>query len=328
MPAYPVLKYHRVCDEVSDVISISPNLFEEQLVTLKKLGFRSVFLSELKELIYNRRSKERVVAITFDDGFFDNYKYAFPILKKHGFKATIFLTTSFIKDALENSAQRVSPDALSDAVLRSDFSSFLNWDQVKEMRSSGIVEFEPHTHFHRYRFMNSTIVSKVIDPAKLDFKVISCFDRPALRGDMVYESGPSIITRAYDPKTGKVEDSHEYLQRVREEIKASKDAIGSKLNKDCLYLAWPWGSFNRKAAKAARSLGIDLLCTTFYGSNHFFTSKDRIKRFTPTADRHKFSEEILRNSFLLPSLCIDDKLYHLLCAKFVRNKLKETCQNG
>ena len=151
---------------------------------------------------------------------------------------------------------------------------------------------------------------------------------PAKKGAEVLESGASIVTRAYDPNTLRYETQKDYLQRIDGEIGASKKIIEKKLNKLCECLAWPWGLFNGAALKAARRLGFKLCMTTIYGSNHFMTSKFRIKRFTPSGDPEKFREEIVRNSFLLSSLLIDDRLYAAFSMRFIRRKLKEMEQNG
>jgi peptidoglycan/xylan/chitin deacetylase (PgdA/CDA1 family) len=76
-----------------------------------------------------------MVAITFDDGYGDNYDYAFPLLQRHGATATFFVTAGF----LERDPQvmrRFHPG------LRP-----LAWDQVREMRQGGMA-FGAHTYSH------------------------------------------------------------------------------------------------------------------------------------------------------------------------------------
>jgi peptidoglycan/xylan/chitin deacetylase (PgdA/CDA1 family) len=88
---------------------------------------------------------EKTIAITFDDGFQDNNRYAFPVLKKRGIKATIFINTGFI-------GKRLSVDEAFGAIAphRKDvFHQFLSWDEIIEMSNNGI-DFEPHTHTHAY----------------------------------------------------------------------------------------------------------------------------------------------------------------------------------
>lgn len=329
LPAIPVLKYHHVNDVNLNPLTISPADFERQITALKDMGFESIFLSDLEDMLYRQRKvASRKVAITFDDGFFDNYSHVFPILKKLGFKATIFLSTIFIKEARDNRDQKVLKDDFRSALLQKDYSGFLNWQQVKEMHESGLVDIEPHTHYHRHRFKDGRVVSKMIDPEGLDLKTISCFDEGPKRGGLIYGSGASLVTRAFDPATSKVETEAEYLRRITDEIRLSKEAIELKLKKKCRYIAWPWGLFNRAVVNIARKMGFTLCLTTFYGSNHFLTSRQKIKRFTPAPGPEKFNEEMLRNSYLLPSLLIDDKMYNIFCRRFIARKLREIKTNG
>lgn len=73
------------------------DVFERQIIWLNK-HFNIVTLESLEDSLSNKmHSKKPLCAITFDDGFKNNYKNAFPILKKHSVPATIFLTTGFVE---------------------------------------------------------------------------------------------------------------------------------------------------------------------------------------------------------------------------------------
>ena len=96
-----ILTYHRVCprsDSLSynDGMAVTPAMFEQQVAHLRHectiLSLRQVtgFIKETKRFPVNS------VVITFDDGYLDNYTYAFPILEKYNVPATIFLTTDFV----------------------------------------------------------------------------------------------------------------------------------------------------------------------------------------------------------------------------------------
>lgn len=102
-----VLMYHRVIpEELSEEESsfmlepgmfVRPEAFERQLVFLKK-NYEIVFLSELvSELQANPGSNKNLVALTFDDAWYDNLKYAAPLLIKHNIPSTIFVPTSYIE---------------------------------------------------------------------------------------------------------------------------------------------------------------------------------------------------------------------------------------
>jgi peptidoglycan/xylan/chitin deacetylase (PgdA/CDA1 family) len=99
-----ILSYHRVLPEeelrkgyVQPGMYVLPDAFESHIQFLKKY-YRILAFEELLDL-WSRKTwhpNERYCLITFDDGWLDNYTYAFPILKKYGVPATIFLSTDFI----------------------------------------------------------------------------------------------------------------------------------------------------------------------------------------------------------------------------------------
>lgn len=99
-----ILVYHRVLPEreldgmyVQPGMYVCQDVFEKQMKFLKK-HFSVVSLADLLDLwkkkTYDR--KQQYCVITFDDGWVDNYIYAYPVLRKYSIPATIFLSTSFI----------------------------------------------------------------------------------------------------------------------------------------------------------------------------------------------------------------------------------------
>lgn len=93
----PILMYHCVDDDVFGVsnLFVSISTFERQIKYLKESGYTSVTFKDLENTTDMKKIKKPVM-ITFDDGYKDNYTCAYPILKKYGFKATIFLISSAI----------------------------------------------------------------------------------------------------------------------------------------------------------------------------------------------------------------------------------------
>jgi peptidoglycan/xylan/chitin deacetylase (PgdA/CDA1 family) len=86
----PILMYHRVCadeDAPRSPYVVTASVFARQLEWLAARGYRGVSAEAIASPAHR---SERVVAITLDDGYLDNYTVAFPLLLEHGFTATIF----------------------------------------------------------------------------------------------------------------------------------------------------------------------------------------------------------------------------------------------
>src|SRR5262245_15988359 len=97
----PILLYHKIDSPPSDARLrgpyTSPERFARQMAFLKRRGTDFYTASELIECFReNGAFPPNGLAITFDDGWKDNYEKAFPILRRYGVKATIFLVSSCI----------------------------------------------------------------------------------------------------------------------------------------------------------------------------------------------------------------------------------------
>lgn len=94
-----VIMYHHVNNNDGE---LSPKAFEEQMKFLAENGYHTIFLDDLTDFMKNGIALPgKTLAITFDDGFLDNWVYVYPVLKKYNLKATMFVITSRIKDKAE-----------------------------------------------------------------------------------------------------------------------------------------------------------------------------------------------------------------------------------
>lgn len=92
----PILTYHRFGYE-NNTLFVTPENFSKQMGYLERRNYRVISLTELTEGVRcNKTFPHNTVVITIDDGYKDNFIYAYPILKKHNFPATIFIIPSRI----------------------------------------------------------------------------------------------------------------------------------------------------------------------------------------------------------------------------------------
>lgn len=104
----PVLMYHSIRENPQDIYQLTPEMFDAQMKYLKDNGYTTLSLDEYGKMLKKTIPKsKKPILITFDDGWQDNVTVAGPILKKYGFKATIFVVANFI-----NQENRVTEDQI------------------------------------------------------------------------------------------------------------------------------------------------------------------------------------------------------------------------
>ncbi|MEC9257650.1 MAG: polysaccharide deacetylase family protein [Candidatus Poribacteria bacterium] len=94
----PILAYHKIGTQKELGITwIAPSVFEKQIAFLHSEQYQTVSPNDLTEaLLEKRKLPEKSVMITFDDGYESCYTHAFPILKRYGFTATIFMLAGYV----------------------------------------------------------------------------------------------------------------------------------------------------------------------------------------------------------------------------------------
>lgn len=141
--AVPVLLYHHLAPVGSGFdtnrATITPEEFAWQMQYLADQGYKVLSPAELSAFLAGElRVPKRSVAITFDDGYASNFKYAYPVLKQHGFPAIIHVITSSVPDQPQ---QPYNPTRLQS----------LSWPELKELSASGLITIASHTdNLHMY----------------------------------------------------------------------------------------------------------------------------------------------------------------------------------
>ncbi len=147
----PVVMYHHVVPG-SRELNVTPELFEDQISLLVKKGWKTLSGREFLEFLHAGTIPGKCVLLTFDDGFADNYIYAWPILKKYGARAMMFAATDFVKDADINRSSFV-PMAHKEAwaIAKTDNSAdvICTWNELKEMDEDGAFDIQSHGMSHK-----------------------------------------------------------------------------------------------------------------------------------------------------------------------------------
>lgn len=124
----PVLNYHQINDTAENALTVHVDQFEKQMQYLADNGYTTITPAEMLDAWQNGTPlPDKPVVITFDDGYVDNYKNAFPILEKYNLRATIFLISDYV----------------------GMYPNYLTWSQIIEMQDSGRIDFESHTLSHK-----------------------------------------------------------------------------------------------------------------------------------------------------------------------------------
>lgn len=140
---------------------IDPDIFEENLFTLKKHGFSPVKLQDVYNYVIGKtKLPKKAVAITFDGGYADNLVYAFPLLKKYEFFASIFV----VVNKISNNIKRTDLDGLKKLNMASSVneilekSHHLSFEELEYLQDSGLIDIQSHSLNHRACFCSNKII--------------------------------------------------------------------------------------------------------------------------------------------------------------------------
>jgi len=144
--AVPILMYHHIgalpsnADAVRRDLTVSAENFEAQMALLTQKGYTTTSLEDLVAAFEGTRQlPPKPIILTFDDGYKDNFDYAYPVLKKYGFKGTFFIVTSLV-----------------------GAKGYLTWDDIGEMAKDRMfIEAHGSTHVDLTLLSNDGIAQQV-----------------------------------------------------------------------------------------------------------------------------------------------------------------------
>ena len=132
----PIIMYHGLLKEEKrqGQFIISPNLFEQDLRYLQENGYTTVVIADLIAYVQDGKPlPEKPVMLTFDDGYYNNYLYAFPLLKQYNCKMVLSPIGRYTDEYTQNKDTHANY-------------AHCSWDAVREMMASGLVEFQNRSY--------------------------------------------------------------------------------------------------------------------------------------------------------------------------------------
>ncbi len=234
----PVLLYHHLQPEAdgSNGAVIPVELFEKHMKALAENGYSAVSCSEVISYVEKGTPlPDNPVMITFDDGYRSNYEYAYPILKKYGLKATIFVIgTSFGSETYKDTDMKTIPH--------------FGLSEAKEMVDSGVIEIQSHT----YDMHQSEEGEALRAAGAAGGEKASAGAAGKVRMNLLMFDG---------------ESEWDYAKLLEEDAADENRLISKIMGEDAYALAYPNGQYSELTAAVLKGCGIKMTFTVIPGVN-------------------------------------------------------------
>ena len=310
----PWFLYHHIGES-----GVPTDWFEEHLKNIWFLNMKTLTNREMLEFLDKHgKLPKNSLALTFDDGYYDNYRHAFPLLKKYKMKATLYLNTAYVENE-ENRAFK-----------------YLSWKEIEEMSGSGVFDIQLHSHKHMPIFVNTSFDRVVNSNDLLDRDIQHLYGGNAQIGFPIFGKRGEFSSTGVIVPLEAAEKFKNFYENLSDEEKGNKqliqDFINSELHKDLIFetldeaktrvlndlnknialieehtgykpnfFCWPWGHKSPEFIAILKSAGIAGFVTTRKGTNGLKLDLENIRRvelrvFSPL--KFKLNLLICRNYLL------------------------------
>ncbi len=232
------LSYHDVSDDAalsgtSSIMFIKSAELVSQFAWLREQGYQPV---SMEQIIAARNGgtplPDRAILLSFDDGYRSVYTRVFPLLKLFNYPAVIALVGKWMDVPAGEMV------AYGDEQVPREY--FLEWHEVNEMVSSGLVEVASHSYdLHR-----------------------------GISANPQGNSQPAAVTQRYDHASGRYESEAQFKQRLRDDLTKSFNQIKKHTGRAPRVLVWPYGAYNQVTIDIATSVGMPYTMTLDSGGSH------------------------------------------------------------
>lgn len=283
-----ILTYHRVAehkDEHFRKLVVSPENFKSQLTVVKK-SCNPVLLSDLVRLCRAGRIPPRTVAITFDDGYADVFRWAAPLLREAEVPATVFVVSGAVESGAEFWWDEIA--RLADAA--SSTGESLNveagghrfsWVVDRRLGAKGLVNtmhpvLAALTGDERNAVLDRLFEGLGLERAARDeHRPMTVAELRSLLEDGLFEVGAHTVSH---PTLSKVD-----VAEQRREITESKAFLESQLGVRVSAFSYPFGdpdTFTADTVEIVDEAGFDLACTCLQGAVSNLSRAYELPRYT------------------------------------------------
>jgi len=302
-----ILWYHGICDDSFDLLKgyderhIPVSLFRKQVSYLKARGYRFVTLTELLRRKENGGKIGKLAVLTFDDGFKNVIKNAYPVMREYGAKGCIY-----IPSALVGSGALLWTDYVETVIRNADKGDFVFIFKKREIRYSLDTKSS-------YKYVMKDIKRKLKTiPRREREEHLRQFDRITLNDipdefrivdwEEVERLDKNILevgvhTRSHADCT-MLSDADE----IREEIADPKREIERKVGYPVDHFCYPGGAFNEKAVQILKEHGYRSAVTIMPGFVNKQDSVFKLRRMVTTEDMLFFKASVSGSYYFISRL--------------------------
>ncbi len=283
---FVTLAYHDVSESlgVDETDAVTLRNLATQFDWFRDQGYRVISIDDVLAAHRGERPlPPRAVLLTFDDGYASLYTLVFPLLRAFNYPAVVGIVGSWIEPP--------EGTRLGDAAGGPPRHRFVSWEELREMRRSGLVEIASHSYgLH-------TVITGNVEGTRYPAAVTRAYTPRSYRGDIAHPGYRSSVISAqrqptpqlwygdvlqllaspysrfvelarrlagaaidygYDPRTGRYEDEAEYTERVRADLARNSALIEARVGVRPRVMVWPYGRYNEVAVEVARAVGMPI----------------------------------------------------------------------
>jgi peptidoglycan/xylan/chitin deacetylase (PgdA/CDA1 family) len=282
-PPFQILLYHRVHPRPGPFMldAVTPDRFESQMRHLAR-SWRVLPLAELIARSREGAVPARAIAVTFDDGYADNFEHAYPILRRHRIPATVFLVTGCVGTGVAPWHDRVLLAFEATGRRTARIPGEESDRAIGVPRERGVAALDALANLKR---MEEPDRLAAIESLRAD---LGARDRQGEAGLML--DWPQVLAmRAEGISFGSHTVTHPILSRqdparVWEELSASKRLIEHRLGEEVGLFAYPNGrpeDYTEDVIAMLKRAGYRAAVTTSFGANEAREDPFRLRRGTP-----------------------------------------------